>query len=70
MSAPRKTFIPNEIQCFWCNGRMNEKTARNPLPLDMGEEKNRGAHGDSSFMLGGLPSSSENPPALAVGSVN
>ena len=31
--------------------------------------KNRGAHGDSSFMLGGLPSSSENPPALAVGSV-
>ena len=32
-------------------------------------DKNRGAHGDSSFMLGGLPSSSENPPALAVGSV-
>lgn len=31
--------------------------------------KNRGTHGDSSFMLGGLPSSSENPPALAVGSV-
>lgn len=23
--------------------------------------KNRGAHGDSSFMLGGVPSSSENP---------
>ena len=33
------------------------------------KNKNRGAHGDSSFMLGGLPSSSENPPALAVGSV-
>lgn len=32
--------------------------------------KNRGAHGDSSFKLGGMPSSSENPPALAVGSVN
>lgn len=31
--------------------------------------KNRGTHGDSSFMLGGLPSSSENTPALAVGSV-
>ena len=31
--------------------------------------KNRGAHGDSSFKLGGMPSSSENPPALAVGSV-
>jgi len=31
--------------------------------------KNRGAHGDSSFMLGGLPSSSGNPPASAVGSV-
>ncbi len=31
-------------------------------------EKNRGAHGDSSFKLGGMPSSSENPPALAVGS--
>ena len=32
-------------------------------------EKNRGAHGDSSFKLDGMPSSSENPPALAVGSV-
>ena len=32
--------------------------------------KNRGAHGDSSFMLGGVPSSSENPPDLSVGSVN
>lgn len=31
------------------------------------KNKNRGAHGDSSFMLGGLPSSSENPPAFAVG---
>ena len=31
--------------------------------------KNRGAHGDSSFKLDGMPSSSENPPALAVGSV-
>ena len=31
--------------------------------------KNRGAHGDSSFKLGGVPSSSENPPTLAVGSV-
>lgn len=26
--------------------------------------KNRGAHGDSSFMLGGLPSSSENCPCV------
>ena len=33
------------------------------------DNKNRGTHGDSSFMLGGLPSSSENPPASAVGSV-
>ena len=32
--------------------------------------KNRGTHGDSSFKLGGMPSSSENPPALAVGGVN
>ena len=32
-------------------------------------EKNRGAHGDSSFMLGRVRPSSENPPALAVGSV-
>ena len=32
--------------------------------------KNRGAHGDSSSMLGWLRPSSENPPALAVGSVN
>lgn len=31
--------------------------------------KNRGAHGDSSFMLDGVPSSSENPPDLSVGSV-
>lgn len=31
--------------------------------------KNRGTHGDSSFMLDGVPSSSENPPASAVGSV-
>lgn len=30
---------------------------------------NRGTHGDSSFMLGGLPSSRENPPDLSVGSV-
>ena len=28
---------------------------------------NRGTHGDSSFMLGGLPSSRENPPDLSVG---
>ena len=33
-------------------------------------KNNRGTHGDSSFMLDGLPSSSENPPTLAVGSVN
>ena len=33
-------------------------------------DKNRGAHGVSSFMLGGLPSLRENPPALAVESVN
>jgi len=32
--------------------------------------KNRGAHGDSSFTLGRVRPSSENPPALAVGSVN
>ena len=29
--------------------------------------KNRGTHGDSSFMLGGLPSSSENPPGFSRG---
>lgn len=34
------------------------------------KHKNRGAHGDSSFMLGGAPSSSENPPVSTVGSVN
>lgn len=28
---------------------------------------NRGTHGDSSFMLGGLPSSRENPSDLSVG---
>ena len=33
------------------------------------EIKNRGAHGDSSFMLGRLRPSSENPPDLSVGSV-
>lgn len=32
-------------------------------------KKNRGAHGDSLRMLGGLPSSNKNPPASAVGSV-
>ena len=31
--------------------------------------KNRGTHGDSLCMLGGVPSSNKNPPALAVGSV-
>lgn len=29
--------------------------------------KNRGAHGDSSFMLGGVPSSSENPSDFGRG---
>lgn len=33
-------------------------------------DKNRGTHGDSLFMLGGVPSSGKNPPASAVGSVN
>ena len=33
------------------------------------KNKNRGTHGDSSFMLGRSRPSSENPPALAVGSV-
>ena len=33
-------------------------------------DKNRGTHGDSSFMLGGLPSLRENPLPLGVGSVN
>ena len=32
--------------------------------------KNHGTHGDSSFMLNEESLSSENPPALAVGSVN
>ena len=31
--------------------------------------KNRGAHGDSSLMLGALAPSNEKPPALAVGCV-
>ena len=26
MSAPRKTFIPLDIQCFWCNGHMKRGT--------------------------------------------
>lgn len=30
-------------------------------------DKNRGAHGDSSFMLGGLPSSSENLSIIICG---
>lgn len=33
-------------------------------------DKNRGTYGDSSFMLGGLPSSRENPLPLGMGSVN
>ena len=33
-------------------------------------DKNRGTHGDSSFMLDGLPSSRENPLPLGMGSVN
>ena len=28
MPVPRKTFIPNEIQCFWCNGHMKIGTCR------------------------------------------
>ena len=38
------------------------------MPLS-DNNKNRGAHGDSSFMLGGVPSSSENRHASNVGSV-
>lgn len=30
-------------------------------------DKNRGTHGDSSFMLDGLPSSRENPLPLGMG---
>ena len=33
------------------------------------ETKNRGTHGDSSFMLDGLSSSSENPPVKSAGRV-
>ena len=33
-------------------------------------DKNRGAHGVSSFKLDGLPSSRENPLSLGMGSVN
>jgi len=40
------------------------------LSLNDRKNKNRGAHGDSSSKLSGLPLSIENPPALAVGSVN
>ena len=32
-------------------------------------DKNRGTHGDSSFMLNGLPLSRENPLPLGMGSV-
>ena len=28
MSRPRNTFIPNDIQCFWCNGHMKIGTCR------------------------------------------
>ena len=38
--------------------------------MSVSNNKNRGAHGDSSFKLGGMPSSSENPLASAMGSVN
>jgi hypothetical protein len=34
-----------------------------------GNKQNRGTHGDSSFMLDGLPSSRENPLPLGMGSV-
>lgn len=57
---------------------MHEKIARNPIFLNMrsmaawtndcnDNNKNRVEHGVSSFMLGALVSSSENPQALAVG---
>lgn len=32
-------------------------------------DKDRGTHGNSSFMLDGLPSSRENPMTLGIGSV-
>jgi len=45
-----------------------QKTARNPLSLDMGSRaENRGTHGDSSFMLNEESLSSENPPAFSRG---
>lgn len=34
MPAPRKTFIPNEIQCFWCNGLMKRGTCRTGTAIE------------------------------------
>ena len=34
MSAPIKTFIPLDIQCFWCNGHMKRGTCRTGFGID------------------------------------
>lgn len=34
MSRPRKTFIPLDIQCFWCNGHMKRGTCRTDSSIE------------------------------------
>lgn len=34
MLTPRKTFIPADIQCFWCNGRMKRGTCRTGTAIE------------------------------------
>ena len=52
------------------DGCFEQKNVSNPLALAMGQRRtNRGTHGDSSFMLGGLPSSRENPLPLGMRNV-
>ena len=49
---------------------VNEYRPQSPsFRYGVNNNTNRGTHGDSSFMLDGMPSSSENPLALAMGSV-
>ena len=49
---------------------MNEIAPQSPcFSYGVKERNNRGTHGDSSFMLDGLPSSSEKPLPLGMGYV-
>lgn len=34
MSRPRNTFIPLDIQCFWCNGHMKRGTCHTGTAIE------------------------------------